>query len=169
MRRSLALFLPLLLLWFLVTEVNHAVTGLRIYIFFGSLFITFAALMRPLRAGIAAAIFGGLICDANSPVPFGTHVLLFTAADVIIFNIRDRVPRDDTVARIFVALLANLALFLVFSFAQIGQSPAPAAAWTRLIADLVCSQIFLALIAPWFFALQTRALALGRSGRESLA
>ena len=169
MRRSLALFLPLLILWFAVSEVNHAVTGLRIYVFVGSLFITFAALMRPLRAGVATAVFGGLVCDANSPVPFGTHVLLFTAADVVIFNLRDRLPREDTVARIFVALLANLALFLVFSFAQIGRSPVPAAAWTRLIADLVCSQFFLALIAPWFFALQTRALALGRAGRESLA
>jgi hypothetical protein len=44
--------------------------------------------------------------------------------------------------------------------------PAPAAAWPRQIADLVCSQVFLALIAPWFFALQHRALALTGTTRE---
>ena len=48
-------------------------------------------------------------------------------------------------------------------------SPAPAAAWPRLIADLACSQVFLALVAPWFFALQLRALTLAGSARELAA
>ena len=64
------------------------------------------------------------------------------------------------------ALLANLALFLMFSFIQIARSPAPAVAWPRLIADLACSQIFLALVAPWFFALQLRAVTLAGSSRD---
>ena len=76
------------------------------------------------------------------------------------------IGQDAVVERLLVALLTNLALFLVFSFIQIARSPAPAAAWPRLIADLVCSQVFLALIAPWFFALQHRALALTGTTRE---
>ena len=87
----------------------------------------------------------------------------------MIYHLRDRLPRDDTVARVIAALLANLALFLVFSFIQIARSPAPAAAWPRLIADLVCSQVFLALVAPWFFALQHRALVLTRATRDLIA
>ena len=97
---------------------------------------------------------------------FGTHTLLFAATHAVIFHLRDRLPRDDTIARLLVALLTNLALFLVFSFIQIARSPAPAAAWPRLIADLVCSQVFLSLIAPWFFALQHRALVLTGTTRE---
>jgi rod shape-determining protein MreD len=114
-------------------------------------------------------MLGGLICDANAPVVFGTHMLLFAAAHVTLFHLRDRVPRDDNVSAIVVVLLTNLALFLVFSFTQIHDSPAPAAVWPRLIADLVCSQLFLVIVTPWFFALQAGALALARIPRDDAA
>jgi rod shape-determining protein MreD len=168
MRHTLATFLTLVLLWALVAEINHALSGLRVYLFVGALFVTYAALMLPFRAGLASTVLGGLLCDANAPVWFGTHMLLFTAAFVIVSHLRNRLPREDTVARVVVASLANLGLFLLFSFTQIGGSPSPAAAWTRLMADLVCSQIFLAVIAPWFFALQHHALLLARAEREGI-
>ncbi len=168
MRHTLVTFLTLLLLWTLVAQANHALSGLRVYLFVGGLFVTYAALMLPFRAGLTASLLGALLCDANTPVAFGTHLLLFAAAFAVVAHLRDRLPREDAVARVVVALLANLAIFLLFSFTQIGGSSSPAAAWTRLIADLVCSQIFLALIAPWFFALQHRALLLARAERASL-
>ena len=160
MRRALVIFFTLLLLWTLVAELNHALTGLRIYLFVGGLFVTYAALMLPLNVGLSASLLGGLLCDATAPVWFGTHLLLFAAAHAVVFHLRTRIPRDDTVARVVAALLANLAIFLLFSITQIGGSPVPAAAWLRLFADLACSQVFLVLIAPWFFALQGRALVL---------
>ena len=169
MRPSLVTALTLLLLWTLVAQVNHALADLRVYLFVGGLYVTFAALKLPLRPGLGASLLGGLVCDANSPVSFGTHTLLFAAAHAVIYHLRDRLPRDDTVARVIAALLANLALFLVFSFIQIARSPAPAAAWPRLIADLVCSQVFLTLVAPWFFALQHRTLVLTRATRDLTA
>jgi rod shape-determining protein MreD len=165
-RPALVTAFTLLLLWTLVAQLNHALTDLRVYLFVGGLFITFSALKLPLRAGLGASLLGGLLCDANSPVAFGTHTLLFAAAHAVLFQLRDRLPREDTVARIIAALLTNLAIFLIFSFIQIARSPAPAAAWPRLIADLVCSQVFLALIAPWFFALQLQALTFTRATRD---
>ena len=60
------------------------------------------------------------------------------------------------------ALLANLALFLVLSFFLVARLPVPAAAWPRLIVDLICSQLLIAAIGPWFFALQTGALEISR-------
>lgn len=170
MRRTLVIFLTLLLLWTLVAQLNHALTGLRVYLFVGGLYVVYAALMLPLRVGLAATALGGLLCDANAPVWFGTHLVLFAAAHALLFHLRKRIPRDDTMARVIAALLANLAIFLLLSSTQIGAAPLPAAAWTRLFADLVCSQIFLALIAPWFFALQARALVLTRAEqRDNLA
>jgi hypothetical protein len=170
MRRALVIFLTLLLLWTLVAEVNHALSGLRVYLFVGGLFVTYAALMLPLNVGLFASLLGGLLCDATAPVWFGTHLLLFAAAHTIVFHLRARLPRDDTVARVVVALLSNLAIFLLFSFMQIGASAVPSAAWLRLFADLLCSQVFLALVAPWFFALQARALVLaGASQRDNFA
>jgi rod shape-determining protein MreD len=168
MRRVLVLFATSVLLWVLVAQVNHALTDLRVYLWVGSLFVVYNALMQPLRAGMAGSLLGGLVCDANSPVAFGTHTLLFAAAHAVVFHLRDNLPREDTTGRVVIALLTNLGLFLLFSFAQIGRSPAPAAVWPSLIGDLVCSQIFLTVIAPWFFALQQRALVLARVERDAL-
>jgi cell shape-determining protein MreD len=169
MRRTLTLFATSLVLWMIVAQLNHALTGVRVYLFAGGLFVAFAALTQPARAGLAASLLAGLVCDANAPVAFGTHVLLFAAAHLTIFHVRDRVPRDDNIGAVIVVLLSNLALFLVFSFGQIHGSPAPAAVWPRLIADLLGSQIFLVLVTPWFFALQARALRLARVPRDESA
>ena len=165
MRRAAILFATLILLWAVVAQLNHAVGSWRIYVFAGGLFVAFAALTQPRRAGLVASLCGGLVCDANTSVAFGTHMLLFAAAHLTLFHVRDRVPRDDNVSAIIVVLLTNLALFLVFSFTQIHASPSPAAIWPRLIMDLLCSQVFLAVVTPWFFALQARSLELGRLPR----
>ena len=169
MRRTLVLTGSLLLLWTIVAQLNDALSALQLHVFAGALFVAFTALTQPRRAGLAAVMLGGLICDANAPVGFGTHMLLFAAAHVTLFHIRDRVPRHDNVMATVVVLLTNLALFLVFSFTQIHESPAPAAIWPRLIADLVCSQVFLVIVTPWFFALQAGGLALARSPRDDAA
>jgi len=169
MRRVLVLFATSVLLWALIAQLNHALTDLRVYLWCGSLFVLYAALMLPLGAGFAVSLLGGLLCDASAPVAFGTHTLLFATAHAVIFHLRDNLPREDTVGRIVIALLANLGLFLVFSFIQIGRSPAPAAVWPSLLADLVGSQVFVVLVAPWFFALQHHALLLARAERPTLA
>jgi hypothetical protein len=173
MRRLLILFATLVLLWTIVAQLNHALSsfaGMRVYLFAGSLYLTFAALTQPLRPGLLSVILGGMICDANSPADiFGSHTLLFMAGFFVVHNLRDRIPRDDTTGRIVVALLANLALFLAFSFSQVTRLPLPGAVWPRLLVDLVCSQAFVALVTPWFFALQSRALVLAQVDREALA
>ncbi len=162
MRRVFTLSLTLLLLWTVIAQVNHELTGFRVYLFADALFVVFTALTQPLRSGLLTSCIGGLICDANAPVTFGTHLLLFALAHATLFHVRDRVPRDDNVATLIVTLLTNLALFLVFSFGQIHASPAPAALGSRLLVDLLCSQLFLALVTPWFFALQARSLGLAQ-------
>jgi rod shape-determining protein MreD len=169
MRRTLVLAGSLLLLWTIVVQLNDALSGLRVYVFAGALFVAFTALTQPRRSGLAAVMLGGLICDSGAPVTFGTHMLLFAAAHAVLFHLRERVPREDNTSATVVVLLTNLALFLAFSFTQIHDAPLPAAVWPRLIADLVCSQIFLVLVTPWFFALQAGALALARIPRDDTA
>jgi rod shape-determining protein MreD len=60
-----------------------------------------------------------------------------------------------------------LFLFIVLSFALIGRLPHPAAGWMRLFADLIASQIVIALVAPWYMALQVRAFALAHLNPET--
>lgn len=160
MRRALFLFVTLVLLWTIVTQLNHALAPWHIYLWLGGLFVGFSALTLPLRSGLAASFFGGLLCDATSGAGLGTHALLFASAHAVLFNLRDRLPREDTTGRVVITLITNLALFLVFSFLQISALPSPGDAWPRLICDLLCSQVLLTLIAPWFFALQACALQL---------
>jgi rod shape-determining protein MreD len=162
MRRTLVLFATAFVLWAIVAQANHALSEARVHLFAGGLFVAYAALTQPGRPALAAAVLGGLLCDAGTPVAFGTHGLLFAAAHLMIVRARDRVPRDDTIAAVIVALFANLALFLVFSATRFSDA---SVLWPRLLVDLACSQVFLAVAAPWFFAFQAQALALARVPR----
>jgi rod shape-determining protein MreD len=162
MRSAFALFLTQLLGVCLLAQVNHALAGAHVFLYLGGLLIVYSALTLPWHAGLAASFLAGCACDAAAPVPFGTQALLFAAAHAILFNLRDRLPRDDTTGRVIIAVLANLGLFLALSFLLVGRAPDPSSAWLRLFADLLASQVFLALVAPWYFALQERTIEMAR-------
>ncbi len=169
MRRVLTLFGCALILWAIVSQLNHVLTPWRVHLFMGGLFVTFAALMQPFAPGLAASCAVALVLDANAPVAFGTHLILFGAAHAAVYRLRERIPRSDTVSRVTVAVLANLGIFLVFSFIQVLRTPGTTGIWPRALADLLFSQVALALAAPWFFALQARALALAGCERDNYA
>ncbi len=160
-RRVLMLLLASLLLAVLLGQLNHYLGAWQLHVWCGGLFVTLAALRLDFRTGATTAFLAGLLLDAGSPVVFGTHALLFLAAHAVIFNARARAPRDETLVGVIIALLANLGLFLALSFLRIGAASAPGDAWMRNFADLALSQIVLALVAPWFFAIQIRTLQLG--------
>jgi len=161
-RPALAMFATSVLLWAIAAQANHYLADAHVYLFLGGLMITRGALALPLGSGMAASLLAGCVCDANALVPFGTHALLFAAAHAVLFNLRDRLPHDETAGRVVIALFVNFALFMALSFIEIGRSPAPAAGWIRLFADLLVSQVVLAIAAPWFLALQDRAAELAR-------
>lgn len=157
LRRFAVQFATLVLLWTIVAQLNHALAPWRLYLWIGGLFITYGALNLPLRCGLLASFFAGLQCDAASGLTLGWHGFLFAAGHAALFHLRDRLPREEVVGRVVIALLLNLALFLLFSFAQIARTSDIGGSWPRLICDLLSSQIFLVLVAPWFFALQEAA------------
>lgn len=168
-RTAIVVFLAMLLLWLLVLQLNHYLAVWRVYLFVGGLLVTYAALRLPLRTGLLVTAGVGLLAEAGTGLTPGTQLVLLCAAHALIYHVRDRVPRDQTVTRVLIALLTNLALFLVLSILLVGQGPVPAAMWPRLIFDLACSQVFVALVAPWFFAFQERALELaGATARRLL-
>ncbi|MEO6568974.1 MAG: hypothetical protein ABIO94_09460 [Opitutaceae bacterium] len=179
MRRVAVIFCAHLLLWVLIAQVNHALSGVPIHLFVGGLYITYSALALRFRDGMITAFLAGLLCDASVPIAPAvsstalglahTHTLLFVSAYTFVHHLRDRLSRNETAARVLVALFTNLGIFVVFAFLRVGDSPALGAIWSRIVIDLACSQIFLALVAPWFFALQERSLILAGVEREHLA
>jgi rod shape-determining protein MreD len=169
MRGAGVLFLTLFVLRALVAEANSVLSGVHVWLFVGGLFVAYSALVYSFRAGFTASVLGGLLCDSVAPVPFGTHAALFATAHVVVYNVRERLQRDETAVRVMVALLINLALFLILSFEQLRHIPSIATVWPRLLSDLAWSELALAAAAPWFFALQSACLELARanSGRQT--
>jgi cell shape-determining protein MreD len=166
MRRFSMLALSLALLECVVLAVNDAASGWHLSVFTGGLFVVYAALELPFFPGMAAALFAGFLCDAQSPLPFGAEAFLFGAAHACVFSLRPRLPRADITTETFVAVLANLGLFLALSAVCMGSTPALSHSAPHLLIDLLVSQVFVALIAPWFFALQEQMLAWAGTGPE---
>ena len=169
MRGTVALFLTLYLLRALVAEVNNSLSCLHIWLFAGGLFVAYSALMMPFRPGFVATLLAGLLCDSVTPAPYGTHAFLFSAAHIIVFNLRERMQRDDTAVRVIAALLINAGLFLALTFVRIRVAHGGAAAWPRMLSDLAWSEVAIAVAAPWFFALQLRTLEIARANLSRLA
>jgi len=166
-RQWLLTFLSLLLLWVLVTQLNHYLAVWHSHIFVGALYLTFAALRLPVRGGMLVTALGGLLCDANTPVPFGTHMLLFTVAHAFINKAQHRIPSDHPTTQLVVAFIANLVLYVALSVVVILGNPVVGQLWPRLLFDLALSQVCLLLLGPWFLALQARILELDRYAMRS--
>lgn len=153
----------------LVGQLNHSLAPLALTLAVPGLVLAYAALRLPPRIALAVALLAGLWTDAASPVAFGRHALLFALVVCLVHNIRGRLPREETLVGVVVALFINLALFVALALLDLGSLPDPASGGLRLLADLLASQLFTALVGPWFLALQDRSLALARARPELLA
>jgi rod shape-determining protein MreD len=159
MKRGLLVFATLVLLWAITGLINDALAGWHLHVFLGGLYITFAAVALAPIPGLIAVLIAGAICDAHSPTRFGTQIIWFAVAHACLRQLRDRIPHEETVGRVAIALICNLGLYLAMSFAWVGEALDPSAYWTRAFCDLVVSQVVLAVIAPWFLALQQHTAA----------
>ncbi|HEY5227847.1 MAG TPA: hypothetical protein VIJ19_04865 [Opitutaceae bacterium] len=167
MRGAAVLFVTLYLLQILVAGLNSALSGYHLWLFAGGLYVAYSALAMPFGGGLTASILGGLLCDAMSPVPFGTHAALFGVAHAVVFNLRERMQREDTAVRVVVALVVNLAVFLALSIMVLGlRHPGE---WPRTLSDLLWSEAVVAAVGPWFFALQQRSLEMARANPQHSA
>lgn len=157
--RWLIVTLANLLLWWLVSLLNHYLAGsVAIYLYIGGLYVAYAALRLDAWHGLTATGLTALLCDALEPVPFGTSLFFFSLVHCVVLYGRHRFPREGAIFAVIVALLGNLFLVLALSFLLIGANPRPGVAWLRIFVDLICSQALIAIIAPWFIALQDRAM-----------
>lgn len=160
LRQVLALLGCWAVLCVITGQANHYLSPLAITLSAPGLIVAFAALRLPLGAGLATALAAGLWVDAAAPVVFGRHALLLGLAFCIVHRVRGRLPRNETVVGVVAALFVNLALFVALAFMDLGELPDPAAAGTRLLADLLVSQLFTTIAGTWFLSLQHAALRL---------
>jgi rod shape-determining protein MreD len=159
-RATFILFGCCMILWTSVCQINHTLSPLHLSVFVGGLLVAFSALRLGFREGWWCSLLIGLVMDSSAAVYFGFHALIFAIAHTMIYNFRGRFPREETAFGLIVALIANIALFLMITFALIHRSPAPPAMIPRLICDLLASELLILIVAPWFFALQEHSLEL---------
>jgi hypothetical protein len=165
--RWLLVWLANLLLLWLTGLANHYLAPFALHLYVCGLMVGYAALRLDYRHGFLATVLTGLAFDAMQPVPFGTHVVLLGIVHATLLSGRRRFPREEPIFATVVALLANLFLFIALSVLLIGAGPRPAEAWLRIFVDLLVSQVGVALITPWFMALNARLLELARLNPET--
>jgi cell shape-determining protein MreD len=153
--RWLIVFAANLLLCWLVGLLNDLLAPGAVHVYIGGLFVVYSALRLDRKHGLIAVVLTGLLVDATAPVPYGTSMLLFGLVHATLLYGRQRFPREGAVFGI-----ANLFLVIALSFLLVGANPRPGAAWLRIFADLIASQLALLVITPWFLALQDRAMEL---------
>lgn len=144
---------------FLGGQFNHYLAHLPASVFLAGLCLPVAGLRLRFRPGLIAMFLSGLVVDAGRPVPFGSTALLLGVLFTCWYSVRSRLPRDGVAPVVFGALLANLVLFLAQPF-LVGATLAVGASWSRVVVDLILSQVAVTILAPWFYALQEQALLL---------
>jgi hypothetical protein len=152
------------LLWLIVSQTNHYLAIWHVSLFVAGAMVAFPALRMNYGDGARVVFVSGLFLDAAAPVPFGLHAFFLLLSHGIVYNLRARLPREESVVGLLVALSANLGIFLALSVALMVRGRLPFAIWPRLFLDCLASQVVLALITPWFFALSERALEIGGVG-----
>lgn len=148
------------ILLLIVRQANHLLAPAGMSLWLGGLLVALPAMRLNFRTGLVSSAVLGLMMDAWSPMLFGIHAGLLTLAHVIVFRIRNRIETTEPTVGVLVALITNLALFTALSMLMLSQTSGSAVSALRLLSDLVISQVTLALITPWFFALQVRGLEL---------
>jgi rod shape-determining protein MreD len=160
------------LLWTIFAQLNHYLSGWHVNLFVGGLLVTFPALRLSYRDGWKIVVLLGFWCDADAPVRFGLHAVLFLTAYTLIYRLRGRFPREEGLFGLLVAIVANAGIFLALTLALVVRHPAPFSALPPIFLDLFISELFVAVAAGWFFTLQEHALQIAgfslRRGQRGL-
>jgi len=157
-RQPLILIVCGIVLWTITAQLNHYLAPWHLNLFTGGLILAYPALRLPWRDTWRIALPLGLWHDAASAATFGACTLLFLFAAALIHHFRARIPRTDTIVGIVTAIFANIAIIILLSIALAIRVPIPAGIIWTLALNILLSALFIALAAPWYFALQTQAL-----------
>lgn len=149
-----------LVLIFIAREANHYLAHVGVSIVLAGLVLPVTALRLSQGPGLLVVVLTGLAMDALGPAAFGTSAAILAAALLVLRTLRHRLMREAMSTHIAVALLANLLLFVAQPMFAGSISAYAAPTPTRIVVDLVFSQLVLTALALWFFALQQRALVL---------
>ncbi|HCR37550.1 MAG TPA: hypothetical protein DIU37_05310 [Opitutae bacterium] len=143
-----------LLVYFLVQELNDALTFFGLNIYLASLYIVFPAIYLAPTQGAIVVLITSWVVDAPLPTPFGTTALLSIFIYTLILLIRHRIRHHMGAFILSITFFTNLILFLILTLIASNSPLADFAYWQTLGINLICSQAVLLLAAPWVLELE---------------
>ena len=156
--RWIVIFATNALLAFLGDQLNHELAPWTTSCLVAGLFVPVAALRLRFRAGLLALLLSCLLFDAARPVYFGSTAIILGTAYTVWQAVRPRTPREGNTPAVLGGLLVNAVLFLLQPLVL--DAPSSGSTFARAAWDLLCSEVAVLVVGPWFFALQERTLQL---------
>ncbi|MDX2187722.1 MAG: hypothetical protein SFV32_12370 [Opitutaceae bacterium] len=147
------------LLLVVTREINHAFASAALSVFTFGLPLAFAALRLDFTSGWRSVICLGLMADALAPVRFGLHALLYLVIFLLIFRVRQRVPREENLVGTVISILATVVVHAAFTLNYIWYGPTPGRLMSRVLMEAGLSSLLVALVAPWYFSFTEHVLS----------
>lgn len=142
-------------------QINHHLAhtpliGGTVYLFTVGLPVAFAALRLSLGQGLATTLATTLLAEAGLPLGHGVIILPAVACICLTHALRVNFNRLNPSSAIVVTLAINLVLMVGITLAT--RVSTPADYWGRMAADILLSQVVVALLTGWFFSAQIALL-----------
>jgi hypothetical protein len=142
----------------LFIQVNHYSTalpfgesGTQVFFFMLGLPVAFVALRLNLPQALGAIIPTALLAESSYPVVPGTLLIPCVACVCLIISLRGNFNRFEYLSAVITAVIVNLVLAMVLTTSVI---PAGGISSSRVIVDIIASQLAIIALTSWFFAAQ---------------
>jgi hypothetical protein len=136
----------------LLSQLNHTLATISLFLFINGLFLTFPALYLPLGQGIGLVSLFSIFYDSGEPWTLGASLIPNLLIFIIVYHLRNRINHDRREVIKPVVLLINILLFLYYTTLA-GLRFAVNSEFVFLnLTHLLLSQITLYIISGWLIA-----------------
>ena len=124
-----------------------------------ALFIVFPLLYLRFAHGLPQVIFTALALDAFWSGPYGTRLVIYGIVMIAMLPLRARIRRENPAHVLWLAALINLLIFTgLWIVAAFGPDKALHVPLTRVLGDLLISELVVGAGAFWWMEVQRRAI-----------
>ena len=126
-----------------------------------ALYLVFPLLYLRFAHGLPQVVFTALALDAFWPGPYGTRLVLYAVMLVVMLPFRVRIRRENPIHVFWLALSLNLLLFGgLWCVAVFGPAHIAIVSTSRILGDLIISEIVVGFAAFWWMELQRKIITI---------
>ena len=148
------------LLLFLVAEANHFLSGMHLHLIPAGLFVAYAAVRFSQRPGFISTLGAGVLLEAGREGPWGVQLFLLLVLHSLLLRFRRRLAPGELWQLAIAATACTLLNGIGLSLAGLIARPEIGPYLLKCSVDLLLATAVTALVAPWWFSLQSHGLGL---------